>query len=80
MTRTSDNADRLFARAEAALAEASRLVDESRVWQQKTQANMRTMQLRATFCPRSLRLCSLLDLLARRPADLPFLEGSDRIQ
>jgi hypothetical protein len=69
MTHGLTDPDPLLARADAALIEAKRLIDESRRWQQDTVAQIRRMRFRASFQPQSLRLYSPLDFLPRMPPE-----------
>jgi len=67
-----DDTEKLLARATAAIAEATRLMEENRKWQAKMSAGLRRMHFSASFYPKTLRLFSPLDFPDRRTPYQPF--------
>lgn len=71
MADALDDAEKLFARASAAIAEARRLTEEGRVWRKTTDERVRRLYFRATFFPKRLRIFSAADFLASATAPPP---------
>lgn len=57
--------EKLFARANAAIAEATRLAEESLDWRRTVGKGVRLMHIRARFYPKTLKFYSPLDFLFR---------------
>jgi hypothetical protein len=77
MADTLDELDELLARANAAIAEATRLIEENRAWQANIAAGLRRMRFRITFRPKTLRFLSPLDFPDRRQVYQPFPNQED---
>jgi hypothetical protein len=65
MADAFDDTEKLFARASAAIAEATRLAEESLDWRKSLSERIRCMRTRAKFHPKSLRIYSPLDFMYR---------------
>ncbi|MBV8700533.1 hypothetical protein [Bradyrhizobium sp.] len=72
-----DEFEKLFARADAAIAQARHLLEQNREWQRSTGTRVRQIYLRARFYPKSLKLYSPLDFPERRQPDQPFPARTD---
>lgn len=67
-----DEHTKLLARADAAVAQARRLIEANREWQNNIEGRMRRMLFRATFAPKSLKLFSPWDVRAPERSSQPF--------
>jgi hypothetical protein len=65
MADAVDETERLFARANAAIAEAARLAEESFIQRKSLGERIRLMRLRAMFYPRTERIYLPTDFLFR---------------
>ena len=61
MSDASDDHEKLLARASAAIAEATQLMEENRKWQANINGKLKRMHFRASFYPRTIKLLSPLD-------------------
>jgi hypothetical protein len=77
MLSALDEFEKLFARADAAIAQARHLLEQNWEWQRSTGTQVRQMYLRARFYPKSLKLYSPLDFPEPRQSDQPFPGQTD---
>ena len=72
MADALDTSEKLFNRADAAVARARRLIEENRQWQDGISRNVKRMYFRAIFYPKTVKFFSPLDFPDQRPAYQPF--------
>ena len=72
-----DNLNVLLARADAAIAEARRLIEANENLQHETASRIHRMLFRASFYPKALKLFSPLDFLEPDRSSQPFPIQSD---
>lgn len=77
MADALEETDKLFARANAAIAEAARLAAESYVRRKNLCEGIRLMRFNARFYPKTVRFYSPTDFLFRLGPCEPGANGSD---
>lgn len=63
----ADKLETLFARAESAIKESWRLVEENRDWQRAARSELRLMVFRSRFRPKTWKFYTLLDFVQQPP-------------
>jgi|SRR5690242_8633316 hypothetical protein len=77
MTDSLEDEDKLFARADAAIAEAKRLTEEIIKRHDEVHATLRRRRLRASFEPKAYRVLAPIDFPDRRRPYQPFPSEQD---
>jgi len=78
MADAVDESEKLFARANAAIAEAARLAEESFVQRKNLGERIRLMRLKAMFYPKTKRFYSPTDILFRLRPPEPRSKDTNR--